>query len=277
MKPILLAIFVTTILSINSSTTTAAVIEQILVFELDSPEPATITEGAIAHPGRNVFSLGGLGVLPIETVTLSGHVAVRLRIDDTTGQVQSLRFVPELSAIDTDSPINFFLESDGYIHVGLSVDPISNPAPRTPEFVATGNPGAEIVPRSGFVNVGPDGVFDADRQSLAVTSGEYIGFGTLGSAFFVPSGSIRDASVERLLVTSQALDPNGDMGLISLRQTSSGYRGNIQLDLSDFFSNVIVSATIVPEPSSAVFLATLIGGGTIFRRRARRAPVSNRF
>lgn len=270
MKSTLLALLGTGVLCLISTSASAVeVIEQTFVFNLDTPEAATIEDGFIVDPGRNMFTFGGLSFFPIGSVMLTGQVAIHLRIDDTTDEVLSLRFAPENPAqLDTDSPINYFVENLGYLHIGENVDPIPNPAPGTPEFVATGNPIAKIVPRiSGWVDVGPGGVFDADRQSLMVTSGQYIASGLIASAFIIPSGSIRDTSIHPLIVTSQSLDPDGDMGLISVTKTSSGYRGNLQLNLSGQFGHVIISASTVPEPSSAIFLTTMIATGAIVRRR----------
>jgi len=270
MKSILFALLGTGVLCLNSTTASAVeVIEQTIVFNLDTPETATIVDGTVVDPGRNLLTFGGLSGLPIGSVMLTGQVAIKFRIEDTTGEVLSLRFAPENPAqIDTDGPINYFLGSLGYVHVGANVDPIPNPAPGTPEFVATGSPIAKIIPRIlGWVNVGPGGVFDSDRQSLVVTSGQYVASGFVADAFIVPSGSIRDAAINPLIVTSRFLDPDGNKGLITLTKTPSGYRGNIQLNLSETFGHVIISASTVPEPSSAIFLTTMIGAISIVRRR----------
>ena len=207
--------------------------------------------------------------LPIESLVLSGSFVVNVRIDDVTQTPVSLRFTdnPE-SSITANGTVNFFVPGSGYVHVGERVEPILNAPIDGPQFIATGNPGGNILPRtSQFTNISPDGVFDADRQSLMVTSGEYISSGLVAIAFVIPADQLFDASNNWLIITSRSHDTLGTKGLISLRPTPTGYAGHIEMNLTETFGHLIISANTVPEPSGGLLFACVFVATTIMRRR----------
>ena len=246
----------------------AAIVDHEMTFFLRGVQAPTILNGAIADPGRNTLTFGGVG-LPIESLVLTGSFAVNVRIDETTHTPVSLRFsanpAPSITAVGT---VNYFVPGLGYVHVGEQVEPIVNAPAGSPQFVATGNAGGTILPRiSGFTSISPAGVFDADRQSLTVTSGEYISTGAVAAAFVIPADQLIDASAQPLIITSRFHDDFGTKGLLSVRPTATGYAGHLEMDLSETFGFLYVSASTVPEPSSGLLFAAISVGVSVSRRR----------
>ena len=240
--------------SFCASTAPGAIIGHDLEFKLVGHEPATIVQGGIADPGRNTLTFGAMG-LPIESLLLSGTFTVRVNIDDTTDTPTSLRFSSiRGSTLIGSRPINYFLGPPGYVHVGAEIEPIPNALADQPQFAAVGKPRGDILPRSGsFTSISSTGVFDADRQSLMVTSGKYIASGIVATAFVIPADAIIDTSGSPLIITSRSHDPLGDKGQISLRRTANGYRGSIEMDLSETFGHLRIHAKVIPEPASTTY------------------------
>lgn len=253
------------LLVLSASHATAALVIHDMRFFLKGTQTPTIVNGGIADPGRNTLTFGAIG-LPIESLVLSGSFDVSVWIDDATDTPVSMIFSSDFEpSIIAAGAVNYLVPGSGYVHVGEQVDPIPNAPAGDPQFTASGNAGGSIVGAS-IANIYPDGSFDAPSQLLFVTSGEYIASGFVATAFVIPADQLLDAAFNPLF-----LNPgNRDDSWISIRPTSTGYAGELELNFTGTFAHLIISASTVPEPGGGLMFACVVGATTISRRRQRR-------